>query len=211
MKIGFVSSFQKANLHQANRQAYAEKFNNDVPVKGPSPIAFGGDVYIGVTRPIRKEMTTLEGILSADWSNIKKEVEEEIQKKSLKISLDDMSRAIEKISEIKTSDGPQPLVTYGKWGKCSALARIIAKSDDAKANPDPWMIILKHIINNNNINGNDDYPKEEAVYAIGEIGNSEEHLKLFDNLNTPDYGYMNGKIAASKNAIKARIEESKKQ
>ncbi|HEY9685779.1 MAG TPA: hypothetical protein V6C52_02260 [Coleofasciculaceae cyanobacterium] len=102
---------------------------------------------------------------------------------------------------------------YPDWQKSVALAHMIGESASAKENPDPWVVILDHMMNDPNVYRTENAIRYEAAEALNAIGNSPEHLEVLARCKASEGNcsdaHLNGKCSAGENMIAARIAAKK--
>lgn len=100
-------------------------------------------------------------------------------------------------------------VKYPDWQQLAALSQMIGDSKNAKENPDPWVVILDHLMNDSTVYRNDISVRRKAAEALCHIGNNPKHLEIFDRCKkTSNDAFLNGIASAGENMIKARIAEN---
>lgn len=156
---------------------------------------------------------TLNG--SSSWREkngdvVLQEVNEAIEKSGSQTNLDEMKKIVDRdmcaLLYNPNGYGFQNLYNPPDWAKCIALCKVIKYSPEAKADPEPWIVILKHLMSDKTVH-NDTAVRIEAAEALCAIGNSSEHIKIFEEFEQVyNYPPLNGIASAGKNIIQKRIE-----
>ena len=138
------------------------------------------------------------------------EVNEAIETSGSQTNLDKMQKIVDRdmCAYLYNPKGNGAQNTYkpADWAKCKALCEVIKYSPEAQADPAPWIVILKHLMFDKTVH-NDTAVRIEAAEALCAIGNSSEHIKIFEELEQiHNYAPINGIASAGKNIIQKRIE-----
>jgi len=171
--------------------------------------------------------TTLKEILdgASSFSSKPKTSDSILEEVAIAINNSDNKTTLDKMNEeIKNNIKPYMLkgayrvfdgnlngkdkVSFPDWQKSAALSQMIGESKTAKETPDPWVVILDHLMNDPNTHKNDLFVRRQAAEALCSIGNSPKHLEVFARCKeTNNDAFLNGIATAGENMIKVRIDE----